>query len=167
MVPPRSRLPIYKIVLSFLSLLVYRTRMLNTEKTVEIRLWEFHWKSPYVRVLKLYSHVVFRMVGPLRQGEANIMATLGREALGPFSSAREAYEAAEEAKLKLGMTVEELEVFMTRERKIPKGPHKGARIVPVVLFELLDVHKIRRGVARRGVTWRGAACRGVARRGVA
>ena len=72
--------------------------MLNTEKTVEIRLWEFHWKSPYVRVLKLYSHVVFRMVQPLRQGEANIMATLGRVALGPF-------EAAEEAKLKLGMTV--------------------------------------------------------------
>ena len=154
MVPPRSRPPIYKIVLSFLSLLVYRTRMLNTEKTVEIRLWEFHWKSPYVRVLKLYSHVVFRMVGPLRQGEANIMATLGREALGPFGSAREAYEAAEKAKLKLGMTVEELEVFMTRERKILKGLHKGeleTRIVPVVLFPLLDVHKIRRSVAWRGV----------------
>ncbi len=43
---------------------------------------------------------------------------------------------------------------MTRERKIPKGPHKGeleTRIVPVVLFEPLDVHKIRRGVAWRGV----------------
>ena len=154
MAPPRSCPPIYKIVLSFLSLLAYRTGMLNTGKTVEIRLWEFHWKSPYVRVLKLYSHVIFRMVQPLRQGEANIMATLGRGALGPFGSAREAYEAAEEAKLKLGMTVEELKVFMTRERKIPKGPHKGeleTRIVPVVLFPLLDVHKIRRSVAWRGV----------------
>ena len=164
MVPLRSCPPISKIALSFLSLLAYRTRMLNTEKTVEIRLWEFHWKSPYVRVLKLYSHVVFRMVQPLRQGEANIMATLGREALGPFGSAREAYEAAEKAKLKLGMTVEELEVFMTRERKIRKGPRKGeleTRIVPVVLFELLDVHKIRRGVAWRSVTWRGSALRGV------
>jgi hypothetical protein len=144
--------------------------MLKKKKMVEIRLWEFHWKSPYVRVLKLYSHVVFHMVQPLRQGEANIMVTLGRKALGPFGSAFEAYEAAEGAKLKLGMTVEELEVFMTRERKIPKGPHKGeleTRIVPVVLFELLDVHKIRRGVAWRGVTWRGAAWRGVAWRGAA
>jgi hypothetical protein len=61
---------------------------------------------------------------PLRQGEANIMATLGRKALGPFGSAREAYEAAEGRKLKLGMTVEELEVFITREQKIPKGPRK-------------------------------------------
>jgi hypothetical protein len=68
------------------------------------------------------------MVKPLRQGEANIMATLGRKALGPFGSAREAYEAAEEVELKLGMTVtvEELEVFMTRERKICKGPRKNA-----------------------------------------
>ncbi len=66
------------------------------------------------------------MVQPLRQGdsEANVMATLGRKALGPFSSAREAYEAAEKATLKLGMTVEELEVFMTRERQIRKGPRR-------------------------------------------
>ncbi len=53
--------------------------MLNKKKIVEIRLWEFKWKSPYVRVLKLYSHVVFRMAQPLRQIEANIMATLGRK----------------------------------------------------------------------------------------
>jgi hypothetical protein len=120
--------------------------MLKKKKTVEIRLWEFHWKSPYVRVLKRYSHVVFRMVQPLRHGEANIMATLGREVLGPFGSAHEAYEAAEGAQLKLGMTVKELEVYMTRERKIRKGPRKGeleTRIVPVVLFPLLDVHKTR------------------------
>ncbi len=39
------------------------------------------------------------MVEPLRQGEANIMATLGRKALGPFGSAHEAYKAAEEAEL--------------------------------------------------------------------
>jgi hypothetical protein len=75
-------------------------------------------------VLKACSHVVFRMVKPLRQGEANIMATLGRKALGPFGSSREAYKAAEEAELKLGMTVEELEVFMTRERKIRKGQRR-------------------------------------------
>ena len=62
--------------------------MLNKEKMVKIRLCEFKWKSPYVCVLKLYSHVVFRMVKPLRQGEANIMATLGRKALGPFGSTR-------------------------------------------------------------------------------
>ncbi len=68
--------------------------MLKKTKTVEIRLWEFH--GNHVRVLKRYSHVVFRMVQPLRQGEANIMATLGRETLGPFGRAREAYEAAEE-----------------------------------------------------------------------
>ncbi len=39
------------------------------------------------------------------------------QALGPFGSAREAYEAAEKAKMKLGMTVEvldsQLEVCMT------------------------------------------------------
>jgi hypothetical protein len=86
MVPPRSRPPISDIALSFLSRIAYRIRMLKKKKTVEIRLWEFHWKSPYVRVLKLYSHVVFRMVQPLRQSEANIMATLGREALGPFGT---------------------------------------------------------------------------------
>ncbi len=52
------------------------------------------------------------------------MATLGRETLGPFGSACEAYEAAEEAKPKLCMTVEELEVFMTREWKIRKGQRR-------------------------------------------
>ena len=52
--------------------------MLSKEKTVEIRLWKFTWTSPYIRVLKRYSHVVFRMVKPLRNGEANIMDTLGR-----------------------------------------------------------------------------------------
>jgi hypothetical protein len=50
------------------------------------------------------------------------MAMLGREALGPFGSAREAYK--EEAELKLSMTVEVLEVYMTRERKIRKGQHR-------------------------------------------
>jgi hypothetical protein len=97
--------------------------MLSKKKTVEIRMWEFQWTSPYIRVLTRYSHVVFRIIKPLRKGKANIMATLCRRALGPFGSAR-AYEAAEKAKLKLDMTVEELEVFMTRERKIRKGPHK-------------------------------------------
>ncbi len=79
-----------------------------------------------IRVLKRYSHVDSRMVKPLRKGEANIMgfmATLGR-ALGPFGSAREAYEAAEKVELKLGTTVEQLEVYMTRERKIRKGQRK-------------------------------------------
>jgi hypothetical protein len=96
--------------------------MLNTEKTVEIRLWEFEWDPP-CRVQRRYSHVVFRMVEPLRKGEGrtNIMATLGRT-LGPFGDARSAYEAAEKAELKLGLTVKELEVYMTRERKILKGP---------------------------------------------
>jgi hypothetical protein len=149
MAPPRSRLPISKIALSFLSRLAYRRRMLDKKKMVEIRLWEFRWKSPYVRVLKLYSHVGFRMAQPLRQGEANIMATLGRKALGPFGSAFEAYEAAEEAKLKLGMTVEELEVFMTRGRKIPKGPHKGARSSRSCCLSCSTY--IKSGVAWRGV----------------
>ena len=141
--------------------------MLNTGKTVEIRLWKFRWTSPDIRVLKRYSHVVFRMVKPLRNGEANIMATLGRKALGPFGSALEAYEAADKAGLKLGMTVEELEAYMTREWKIPEGPRKGELenvIVPIALFELHDVHEIRRGIASRRVAWRRVA---VGQRGVA
>ena len=78
--PPRARPPIFKIALSFLAQLVYRSWMLSKRKTVEIRLWEFEWKPPYRRVRGRYSHVVFRMVKPLRQGEGrtNIMATLGR-----------------------------------------------------------------------------------------
>ena len=98
--PPRARPSIFKIALSFLSQLIYRTRMLNTDKTVEIRLWEFEWDPP-CRVQRRYSHVVFRMVEPLREGEGrtNIVATLGRT-LGPFGDARSAYEAAEEAGLK-------------------------------------------------------------------
>ena len=136
--PPRARPSIFKIALSFLSQLIYRTLMLNTEKTVEIRLWEFEWDPP-CRVQRRYSHVVFRMVEPLRKGEGrtNIMATLGRT-LGPFGDARSAYEAAEKAELKLGLTIKELEVYMTRERKILKGPRKGefeTRVVPVALFE--------------------------------
>jgi hypothetical protein len=64
--------------------------------------------------------------------------------------------------------VEELEVYMTREQKTLKGPRKGeleTRVVPVVLFELLDVHKIQRGGAagQHGVAWRGV---GVASRRV-
>jgi hypothetical protein len=119
--------------------------LLSKDKTVEIRLWEFGWKPPYDRVQKRHSYVVFRMVKPLRKGEGrtNIMATLGRT-LGPFGDARSAYEAADQAGLKLGLTVEELEVYMTRERKIRKGPRKGeleTRVVPVALFELLDVHE--------------------------
>jgi hypothetical protein len=73
------------------------------------------------------------------------MATLGRT-LGPFGDARAAYEAADRAGLKLGLTVEELEVYMTRERRIVKGPRRGeleTRVVPVALFELLDVHETR------------------------
>ena len=75
--PPRARPPIFKIALSFLAQLVYRSWMLSKRKTVEIRLWEFEWKPPYRRVRGRYSHVVFRMVKPLRQGEGrtNIMAT--------------------------------------------------------------------------------------------
>jgi hypothetical protein len=146
MVPPRALPPIFKIALSFLSLLVYRTWMLSKRKTVEIRLWEFEWDPP-CRVRRRYSHVVFRMVKPLRKGEGrtNIIATLGRT-LGPFGDARAAYEAADQAGLKLGLTLEELEVYMTRERKILKGPRKGeveTRVVPVALFELLDVHETR------------------------
>jgi hypothetical protein len=71
------------------------------------------------------------------------MATLGRT-LGPLGNARSTYEAANKAGLKLGMTVKELDVYMTWERKILKGPHKDemeAVIVTVTLFELLDVHK--------------------------
>ena len=68
MVPPRALPPIFKIALSFLSLLVYRTWMLSKRKTVEIRLWEFEWDPP-CRVRRRYSHVVFRMVKPLRKGE--------------------------------------------------------------------------------------------------
>ena len=49
------------------------------------------------------------------------MATLGWT-LGPFGDARAAYEVADQAGLKLGMTVEELEVYITREWKILKGP---------------------------------------------
>ena len=143
--PPRARPPIFKIALSFLAQLVYRSWMLSKRKTVAIRLWEFKWKPPYRRVRGRYSHVVFRMVKPLRQGEGrtNIMATLGRT-LGPFGDARAAHKAADQAGLKLGLTVEELEVYMTRERKIPNGPRKGeleTRVVPVALFELLDVHE--------------------------
>jgi hypothetical protein len=144
--PPRARPPIFKIALSFLAQLVYRAWMLSKRKTVEIRLWEFEWDDPYC-VRRRYSHVLFRMVEPLRKGEGrtNIMATLGRT-LGPFGDARAAYEAADQAGLKLGLTVEELEVYMTRERRIVKGPRKGeleTRVVPVALFELLDVHETR------------------------
>ena len=122
--------------------------MLSTDKTVEIRLWEFGWETPYNRVLKRYSHVVFRMVKKLRKGvlgRTNIMAKLGR-ALGPFGSARAAYDAATTAGLKLGMSVEELELYMTRERVILKGPRKGETetvTIPVALFEVLDVHETR------------------------
>ena len=45
--PPRARPPIFKIALSFLAQLVYRSWMLSKRKTVEIRLWEFEWKPPY------------------------------------------------------------------------------------------------------------------------
>ena len=62
--------------------------MLSKDKTVEIRLWEFGWTPPYDRVLKRYSHVVFRIIKPLRKGEGRTN-TLGR-ALGPFGSARAA-----------------------------------------------------------------------------
>ncbi len=63
---------------------------------------------------------------PLHTGEGrtNIMATLGRT-LGPFGDACAAYKAADLAGLKLGLTVQELEVYMTRERKILKGQRKG------------------------------------------
>ncbi len=56
MVPPRALPPIFKIALSFLLLLVYRTWMLSKRKTVEIRLWEFKWDPP-CSVLRLYLHV--------------------------------------------------------------------------------------------------------------
>ena len=61
------------------------------------------------------------------------MATLGRT-LGPFGNARAAHEAADKAGLKLGMTVEELEVDMTRERKIRKGQRKD-EILHFCLYE--------------------------------
>ena len=144
--PVPALVPISKIAMSMLSKLAYRAGMLSKDKTVEIRLWEFEWDDPYC-VRRRYSHVLFRMVKPLRRGEGrtNIMATLGRT-LGPFGDARAAYEAADRAGLKLGLTVEELEVYMTRERRIVKGPRRGeleTRVVPVALFELLDVHETR------------------------
>jgi len=144
--PVPALVPIFKIAMSMLSKLAYRAGMLSKDKTVEIRLWEFEWDDPSC-VRRRYSHVLFRMVKPLRRGEGrtNIMATLGRT-LGPFGDARAAYEAADRAGLKLGLTVEELEVYMTRERRIVKGPRKGeleTRVVPVALFELLDVHETR------------------------
>jgi hypothetical protein len=149
---PRARPPIFKIALPFLALLVYRAWMLSKNKTVGIRLWEFEWDPPR-RVLRRYSHVVFRIVKPLRKGEGrtNFMATLG-QTMGPFGDAREAYKAADLAGMKPDLTVQELEVYMPRERKMLKGPRKGefeTRVVPVALFELLGVHKIRRGVAWR------------------
>jgi hypothetical protein len=145
--PVPALVPIFMIAMSMLSKLAYRAGMLSKDKTVEIRLWEFGWDDPYDCVRRRYSHVLFRMVKPLRRGEGrtNIMATLGRT-LGPFGDARAAYEAADRAGLKLGLTVEELEVYMTRERRIVKGPRQGeleTRVVPVALFELLDVHETR------------------------
>ncbi len=164
--PPRARPPIFKIALSFLALLVYRAWLLSRckAKTVEIRrLLEFEWDPP-CRVRRWYSHVVFRMVKPLRKGEGriNIMATLG-QTFGPFGDER-APRGVRRGGPKLGLTVEKLEVYMTQERKILKGPCKGemvTRVVPVALFELIEVHEIRRGVAWRGVAWRGVALGGV------
>ncbi len=54
------------------------------------------------------------MVKLLRKGRGrtNIMATLGRT-LGPFGNARAAYDVAHKAGLKLGITLEELEAYMT------------------------------------------------------
>ena len=141
--------------------------MLNTDKTVEIRLWKLRWTSPDFRVLKRFSHVVETASQRLSQHH-------GHGRLGPFGSAREAYEAADEAGLQLGMTVKELEAYMTREWKILDGPRKGELetvIVLAALFELLDVHEIsieiRRGVAWRGVAWLDVAWLDLAWRDVA
>ena len=67
--PVQALPPIFKIAMSMLSKLEYRAGMLSKDKTVEIRLWEFEWDPPYDCVRRRYSHVVFRMVKPLRKGE--------------------------------------------------------------------------------------------------
>ena len=67
--PVPALVPIFMIAMSMLSKLEYRAGMLSKDKTVEIRLWEFEWDHPYDCVRRRYSHVVFRMVKPLRKGE--------------------------------------------------------------------------------------------------
>ncbi len=56
---------------------------------------------------------------------------LGRT-LGPFGNSRAVYDAADKAGLKVGITLEELEAYMTRERKILKGHWGKGEMEPVI-----------------------------------
>ena len=125
---------------SMLNRMKYRLQMLNGEKTTEIRLWEKKKKPQRVK----FTHVMFRMIKRFRKRgvRSNVMATLDKR-LGPFSDAAAAVAAAKEWKMELGMTEEELHKFMLRPRKVRSGVNKGKiekRVIPIALFQLLDVH---------------------------
>ncbi len=66
--------------------------------------------------------------------------------------------------MKLGLTVKELEVYMTRERKILKGPRKGEFKAQASRCQAQAGESRASGVA--AAAWP-SAWRGVARRGVA
>jgi hypothetical protein len=136
------------VALAFLNDMIYRKKMLDGEKDIELR----PYRTGDAARHKHYTHVIFRMVKRLRERKSlckagahkNIIAKLGKT-LGPYYNANDVLDAAESAGRKIGMTKDELIKYMTGWRKVDGGPKNGGYLVrvvrPMVLHELSDVRE--------------------------
>jgi hypothetical protein len=90
-----------------------------------------------------YSHVVFRQC-KIRTKRRKVSNMVGKMVgcVGPSITAIDAYSAAMECNLKLGMGLEELERFMTRPRKDKKTKQTGQQVIPVMFNKVSCVHRI-------------------------
>jgi hypothetical protein len=110
------------------------------------------WKGAELDVLRTkacvapaplpYSHFAFHLGKSVTKGkQVPILVGINLGSLGSFKTADDAWRAAEENNVKLGMGLEELERFMTRIRTDRKTNIVSEEVIPVMLHMVGGVHE--------------------------
>ena len=110
------------------------------------------WKGAEIDVLRTkacvapeplpYSHIVLHLGKSVTKGkQVPVLMVTNLGAIGPFKTAVDAWRAAEEHNVKLGMSLEELERFMVRRQKDKKTKVVSVEVKPVMLHMVGDVHE--------------------------
>jgi hypothetical protein len=118
----------------------YYDAFLNDEKHIEINL--LRTKKCVAPPPEPYSHFLFHRSKSVTKGKKvpNLVG-INLGCFGPFRTAFDAWNAAKERNLKLGMSLEELEQFMTRLRLDRETREMRTEVIPVMLHIVGGVHE--------------------------
>ena len=118
----------------------YRDAFVKGRKRVEIA--RLRTKACVAPAPLPYSHIAFHLGKRARKGkQVPILVAKNLGAIGPFKTAIDAWRAAKERKLKLGMGLEELKRFMVRHRKDKGTNVVTVEVTPVMFHMVGEVHE--------------------------